>query len=164
MKITIISLVVWLAGTLALPAQNYAVRFLSQDTNHEFNVTAGCPTNWPVAVDHIGTNSLSPWPNRAVLDRPTLQSLYATAGPAFTNWYQNTYRPFVAQREANDYSVRTNNMAQLKALYADMATYEQRWQTNLPATNNAQINAVLRTQNSFLLQLRPVLQELYRGD
>jgi len=156
---------IFLLAALSVNAQtNFAVRFLSMDAAHEFNATPGCPTNWPVVVDNIGTNAVSPFPNRAVLSSSGLLSVYAAAGPTFTNWFNNTWRPFAAQRETTDVLTRSNNIALLKSIYADMATYEQRWQAGLSATTTAQINTVISNHNVFLLRLKPVLQELYRGE
>lgn len=159
-----LALTLLLLCALAATAQNYAVRFLSMDPAHEFNAVPGCPTNWPVARDHIGPAQSTTIPNRAILSQAQLDAVYANAGPAFTNWHTSTWKNFVATRDNSDLLARSNNIVRLKSLYADITQYETRWQAGEQATNAAQINAILRTHNDALLRLRPLLIELYRGD
>lgn len=78
--------------TCSAGAQNFAVRFLSMEPRHEFHLVTGCPTNWPVIVDNIGTNASSPhYTNSVILTLDQLTQHYAAVRPAFTNWFRGPW-------------------------------------------------------------------------
>jgi hypothetical protein len=77
---------------------NYAVRTLAMDARHEFNQVAGCPADWPVALDFIGEQTVSPFPNRTVVTAAALAQSFATLSPVFDAWFTGTWQPFIAQK------------------------------------------------------------------
>jgi len=83
-----------------LSAQNVAIRPLLAEPLHEFNAIPGCPTNWPVIVDRLGSNTISPFPGRTILTEDDLAALYRSIGPAFTNWHQGAWANYNATNAA----------------------------------------------------------------
>lgn len=159
-----IALLAMLALPLVAQTTNHAVRWLSMDPSHEFNRVPGCPTNFPVAVDSIGTNTVSPWANRAVISEAALRAVYQAVGASFTNWYNGQYRPVIQAQADADRQSATNNTAALRSIFDDLLSYEQQWQGGSNATTTAQINTILRRHNAAFLRLRTFLQEKYQGE
>jgi hypothetical protein len=81
-------------------AQNVAVRPLIADPDHEFNAIGGCPTNWPIVVNFIGTNTVAPFPRMVVRTETQLANLYESIGPTFTNWHRTVWQNYIATNSA----------------------------------------------------------------
>lgn len=161
---TILLLLFLCGGAFAQTTNFYAVKWLSmEDAGHEFKQISGCPTNWVTTRDFLGTNSVSPFPGRAVISDAQLQAVYQAIGPTFTNWYQNTYRPYAVLQETTAKQVFTNKLAALAAVMDDLETYRARWQSGQTVTL-AQANLVMSNLTETILRLKPVIKDLYRGD
>lgn len=110
-------------------AQNFAVRLLWMDARHEFNTPSGCPTNWPVAVDNIGTNTVSPYPNRLVLTEAQLNGYYTTNRIPFQNWYSTVYTPTQTAKSEQDRVDREAIETELRNTLGQLKTAFQNWNT-----------------------------------
>jgi hypothetical protein len=140
-----------IAFALPLCAQNLAVNFHGANTN-------GIPTNWPSYTRPIGTNTFAPGADAVM----TSAELDAHKQPL---WPQ--YRAAVWLMQSNDMFSATNvvgqNVSALRNLFEDFADYERGWQAGTNY-NAATVQLIIRKHNAALLRLRPVLQEMYKGD
>lgn len=143
-------------------AQNVAVRYLWMDPSHEWHGTNGCPTNMPVAVDSIGTNAVSPYPNRVVVSAAEYTTLTNSLWPTFHAWHTNQWAKFVIDRQAAQQTTRQANIQALLNLYQTFQDYEALASTSTP--NNAQVLLEVRRLNGAFLRLGPLLKQIYQGD
>jgi hypothetical protein len=130
MKTTTTTLILVLIATV-LDAQNFAVRRLNDDGRHEFHAVPGCPLDWPVAVDNIGTNTVSPWANRVVMSKGELEDVYrSSVGNAFTNWHQTAWHSYRTNHAALVESERRTVINEIRQLQAQCRQDHDNW-TNL---------------------------------
>ena len=115
-----LSSILYLLSSLALAAQNVALRPLLADPGHEFNAVAGCPTNWPIVVNFIGTNTVAPAPRMVIRTEEQLANLYSTIGPAFTNWHTSTWANYVATNSASIEGRRGQLASQREAILSQL--------------------------------------------
>jgi hypothetical protein len=104
-------------------SQNVAIRPLLADPSHEFNAIAGCPTNWPVIVDRIGTNAASPFPGRTILTEDQLASLYRSVGQTFSNWHASVWANYQRTNSAAVDSRRLQLIIERDALLTTVNGY-----------------------------------------
>ena len=132
-----------LLSALGALAQNVAIAPLLSRPEHEFNAVAGCPTNWPVIVDRLGTNAASPFPGRSIITEDQLAALYQSIGPTFTNWHRTAWANYVATNSAAIEGRRSQLIAEQEALLSNIRR----------ATNTADfVNASLAVSNLFRLR------------
>lgn len=93
------TLLLLLLSVACASAQNVAVRYLHMDLSHEWHGTNGCPTNFPVAMDRIGTNTVSPYANRVVIAQSDYAALTNSIWSTFWEWKNNQWAKFVADRQ-----------------------------------------------------------------
>lgn len=139
---------------LSASAQNVAIRLLIADPDHEFNAVAGCPTNWPIVVNRIGTNAVAPFPRMLVRTEEQLANLYESVGPAFTNWHQTVWANYRATNGAAVSSRRLQLLAEREGIVS-------RLQSLSNATDFTTLTAPLITSN--LVRLRLIEQRLDNG-
>lgn len=113
MKAILLIFTVCVLSVASVPSQNVAIARLRDRPEHEFNNVEGCPTNWPVIVDRIGTNPISPHPGRQVITEDQLAAIYRNIGPAFTNWHATAWANY---NQTNSAAIEARR-AQLRAQY-----------------------------------------------
>ena len=101
-------------------SQNVAIRPLIADPGHEFNAVAGCPSNWPIVVNFIGTNTAAPAPRMIVRTEVQLANLYDSIGPAFTNWHKGQWQNYLATNGAAMDARRLQLVQQREAILANI--------------------------------------------
>ncbi len=134
--------------------QNVAIAPLLSRPEHEFNAVPGCPTNWPVIVDRLGTNAVSPFPGRTVITEQQLAQLYRSIGGAFTNWHQSVWATYVRTNAAAVEARRDLLLIQYDAAVARLQS-----QTN--AVDFSSLNVPLVVSN--LARLRQMELRLQNG-
>ena len=107
-------------GWQLCPAQNVALRPLIADPSHEFNAISGCPSNWPIVVNFIGTNTAAPAPRMIIRTETQLANLYDNIGPAFTNWHQGAWQNYLATNGAAMDTRRMQLVQQREAILANI--------------------------------------------
>ncbi len=154
MKTELLSIALIFCSFGICPGQNVAIRPLIAEPNHEFVAVAGCPTNWPVIVDRIGTNVVSPFPGRTILTEDQLIQLYRSIGLAFTNWHTTVWANY-----------QRTNAAALDARHLALFIEQEALQSAVRRTTNvADFSALnLPTVLSNIVRLRQVELRLNAG-
>ncbi len=151
MKTELLSIALVFCSFALCPGQNVAIRPLLAEPNHEFGAVAGCPTNWPVIVDRIGTNVVSPFPGRTILTEDQLLQLYQSIGPAFTNWHATVWANY-----------QRTNAAAIDARRLALLNEQEALQSAIRRATNA-VDFSAPTVLSNLVRLRQVELRLNAG-
>lgn len=134
-------------------SQNVAIAPLLSRPEHEFHSVPGCPTNWPVIVDRLGTNTVSPFPGRVVTTEQDLSVLYSIIGPAFTNWHRTTWQNYLATNNAAGEARRQQILTEQEAILGQI-----RRATNIADFGPAAVPLVL----SNLVRLRQLEERIQK--
>jgi hypothetical protein len=141
-------LMVLLCACASTSAQNFALRW------HAPGNVEGDPTNCIAMVWDIGTNTVAPLG-------------FFITNAAGRDWYlkfsETNYFASRSNALAQAEQTRTANLGALRSLFEDFADFERGWQ-NGTNYNAAAMQTILRKHNAVILRLRPVLQDLYKGD
>ena len=141
--------------TSVATAQGFAVRTLGADSRHEFNEVAGCPTNWPVAVDRLAPGATNPWPDRVVLTEAQLANVYRVIGPSFTNWHRTVWRSHVEGKALQEATRASQREAEVRDAFERADAELASLNTNLLTPSD--LLRVIRRQHALLQRVRPRL-------
>lgn len=126
------------ADPIFAPPDHCWVKFVL-DKDPEW-VSLGCPTNYPTQLENAvpSTNGFT------LMSKSQLAARYRAVGPAFTNWFNNTWQPLQQTRADAEQSARAALLQQIDQLEAECDVALTNWALLLPTDKDAALRKSLR--------------------
>ena len=150
-----------LAVTGVQAQTNYAVRLWRDEPTNALERVLGVPLDYPAVAKEIGASTNLPPGQWRLMTGAEFAEQRATHQSAFDEWKPILLAAQEAQRQALD-AARQMNLIALRNLFEAFEAYELLVSTGTPS--NAQVALEVRRLNGAMLQLRPVLRDLYQGE